>query len=80
MTTIRTHGDSEELLHPGDAAAMLKVAVRSLARMAERGDIDSITLPSGHRRYYRAQIAALAAGEAVDTADHSPAEPKRAAS
>lgn len=62
MTTNRNHYDSGELIHPGEAAAMLKVAVRSLARMAERGDIESITLPSGHRRYHREEIAALAAG------------------
>lgn len=65
MTTIRNHSDSEELLHPGEAAGMLKVAVRSVARMAERGDIDSVTLPSGHRRYYRAEIEAIVSGEAT---------------
>ncbi|MGW9002231.1 hypothetical protein [Brevibacterium casei] len=47
--------------------------------MAERGDVESISLPSGHRRYYRAEIEALAAGE-VPGADHSPAAPKSVAS
>lgn len=73
MTTERTQNVTLDLIHPGEAAAMLKVAVRSLARMAERGDIESITLPSGHRRYHREEIQALATGT------HSPAS-KRVAS
>lgn len=62
MTTKRNQIDAEELLTPGEAAAELGVAVRSLARIADRGDIGSVKLPSGHRRYRREDIEALTAG------------------
>lgn len=51
---------------PGEAAESLYVTTKTLGRMAERGDIRAITLPSGHRRYSRDDVEALAAG-------HSPA-------
>jgi predicted site-specific integrase-resolvase len=39
-----------------------RVAPRSLARMADRGEISAIRLPSGRRRYRREEIEEIAAG------------------
>ena len=66
-----------ELMTPGEAAQRLGVAVRSLARMAQRGDLRSIQLPSGHRRYSADEINALAAG-ATPPADSSARDRKAA--
>ncbi|UGS27617.1 hypothetical protein K8F61_05355 [Microbacterium resistens] len=39
------------------AAERLYVSVKTLGRMADRGEIAFIKLPSGHRRYDMASIA-----------------------
>lgn len=58
-TTDREHLPSEALLTPGEAARKLHVATRTLQRMALRGDVAAVTLPSGHRRYVLADIEAI---------------------
>jgi predicted site-specific integrase-resolvase len=45
---------------PGVAARKLHVTTKTLQRMAARGDIAAIILPSGHRRYRAADVDALA--------------------
>ena len=65
--TNQTTQDSEAYIAPGDAARIAFVTTKTLGRMAERGDIRSFTLPSGHRRYSREDVEALAADE-----HHSP--------
>lgn len=45
---------------PRVAAALLGVTTRTIDRMAKRGDLHPVTLPSGHRRYLRSEIEALA--------------------
>lgn len=80
VMTKRINQIAGDYITPGEAAERLYVTPKTLIRMAERGDIRSFTLPSGHRRYLREDIEALAVGETPVTADHSPAVPKRAAS
>jgi excisionase family DNA binding protein len=59
--------DRSEWITPGDAAKMLGISTRTLARMAERHDITPVTLPSKHRRYRRTDIERL-----LQVADRSP--------
>ena len=59
----RTEPTAGELLMPSEAAAMLGVTVRSLARYADRGQVEFIR-PGGHRRYLRADIERIKAGAA----------------
>ena len=44
---------------PGVAARLLHVDPRTLQRMAERGEIEAVKLPSGHRRYSLESINAI---------------------
>ena len=48
-----------ELLSPGSAAALLGVSIDTLAKWADGGQLAAIRLPSGHRRYRRADIERL---------------------
>ncbi|TDW64772.1 helix-turn-helix protein [Curtobacterium sp. PhB25] len=47
-------------LMPGEAAQLLHVSTKTLTRMADRGVVAAVTLPSGHRRYFRSSIDSLA--------------------
>lgn len=47
-------------LKPGEAAALLGVTPKTMARLVARGDVRAVTLPSGHRRYSRADVEKLA--------------------
>ena len=49
------------LYTPGEAAQVLHVTTRTLQRMALRGDIAAIMLPSGHRRYKQYDIETIRA-------------------
>ena len=53
------------LLKPREVAALFRVSVRTLARYADNGDLPVITLPSGHRRYRRADVERVLAGTAA---------------
>ena len=46
---------------PGEASQLTRLHPRTLARLADAGKIGSYQLPSGHRRYRRADIYALVA-------------------
>jgi len=52
--------DSGATLKPGEAARTLGITTTTLASLAERGYVRAIKLPSGHRRYVRSDIEALA--------------------
>lgn len=52
------------MLTPREAAQILGVSGRTLSRMVGRGDIEARRLPSGHRRFVRAEVEALIALEA----------------
>lgn len=56
----KTEGDRDDYMTPGEASADLGVTPTTLLRMAARGDVVAIVLPSGHRRYLRASIEAIA--------------------
>ena len=64
--TERTTDPEAAFLRPGEAARRLRVHPRTLTRMAERGDLHSMTLPSGHRRYSEADVEALANPQPVN--------------
>lgn len=55
MTKITESGLSDRLM-PGEAARMLGVSTKTLATMT---GLNPIILPSGHRRYIRAEVIAL---------------------
>lgn len=60
-----SHEDATEaspLLKPRELAAIFRVSVRTLARYADKGDLPVVTLPSGHRRYRRADVERVLAG------------------
>ena len=48
-----------DLLTPGQAAAIAHVTPRTIHRYGSAGRLSFITLPSGHRRYARADVEAL---------------------
>ncbi|SBW17954.1 hypothetical protein FDG2_0446 [Candidatus Protofrankia californiensis] len=59
-------GDSG-LMTPAETRKALRVGATTLARWARRGDIPSVELPGGHRRYRRTDIAVILAGSTSTT-------------
>lgn len=60
MQTNKPEPVEEPDLMPGEAARKLHVSTKTLTRMADRGIVAAVTLPSGHRRYFRSSIDGLA--------------------
>lgn len=58
-----TDTEADDYIFPRVASKMLHVDPRTLQRMAERGEIVAIKLPSGHRRYLRESIEAIRDGK-----------------
>lgn len=56
--------EDSELLTPSETQKALRVGATTLARWARNGDIPSVELPGGHRRYRRSTIDAILAGPA----------------
>lgn len=56
----------DEWVSPWDASKALGVSQRTVARLADRGDIRFIRTPGGHRRYAAAGIEAILAREPWD--------------
>jgi excisionase family DNA binding protein len=56
---IRNRDASEDLLTTADAAAELGISIRTLYRYEARGVISAVRLPSGHRRFRRADLASV---------------------
>lgn len=52
----RTIEDASEYMSPGEAGALLHVHTRTISRMADRGEIRTIRVGSGHRRYKREDV------------------------
>lgn len=50
--------DGAELLSAKEAAELIGVSTRTLARYVEAGKVPFTTLPSGHRRYRVADLLA----------------------
>jgi len=67
--TQRTNQDEAALISPREAALISGVVTRTLARLADRGDLTRVT-PTGsrHRRYLRAEIEALTTPSQATTA------------
>lgn len=59
MTQRPTHDGADDLLLPGEAAAIAGVTPRTIHRYGSAGRITFVTLPSGHRRYHRGPVEAL---------------------
>lgn len=53
-------------ISPWDASKALGISQRTVARLADRGDIRAIRPTGGHRRYYAPDIEAIIAGEPWD--------------
>ena len=49
----------DDLLSPAQVAKAFSVEVKTVTRWAKSGKLPSIRTPGGHRRYRRADIAAL---------------------
>ncbi|WP_239312772.1 helix-turn-helix domain-containing protein [Frankia sp. Cj3] len=62
MPTVLPAGETDELMTPVEVAKALRIGVVSLARWARTGRIDSVELPSGHRRYRRSVVEAILRG------------------
>lgn len=67
--TERTTLDAENWISPAEAAAILGVTTKTVARFADAGKIRSIR-PGSHRRYLGEDVAALV----TQDADWSPAQ------
>ena len=55
----------EQLLRPGQVAALFQVSRRTVADWARAGTIDAIITPGGHRRFRATQVRALLAAQMV---------------
>ena len=66
--TDRIEASESEYLSPAEAATATRLHSRTLARMADRGQLEAFYLPSGHRRYLRSDIARLLATRAEQVA------------
>jgi excisionase family DNA binding protein len=55
----QTEESADDLLKPGEVAALLRVSLDTVRRYGDAGDLPCITLPGGHRRYRRADVDAL---------------------
>jgi DNA-binding XRE family transcriptional regulator len=56
------------LMTPGEAADALGVDPRTVMRWEAAGDLDSVRLPSGVRRYFRTQVEAIMRGSPLTPA------------
>lgn len=61
--------EASELMTPSETQKALRVGATTLARWARNGDIPSVELPGGHRRYWRTDIDAILAGSTATTSD-----------
>ena len=48
-----------KLLTSSEASEMLRVSKRTLYNMCKKGKLKYVRLPSGHKRYFRAEIEAI---------------------
>jgi len=58
-------GTKSDLIPIGEAAELLNVSVYTLRRWDAKGRLAPIRLPSGQRRYRRADVEAVARGDAA---------------
>jgi len=60
-TTEVRADDAEQLLTPGEVAALFRVDPKTVTRWASAGRIGSIRTPGGHRRFRETEVRALLA-------------------
>lgn len=68
MTNTQVSNEASDAMLPSEAAGAIHVTTKTLQRMADRGEIRAIRLPSGHRRYNRDDI------ERIRSSQDEPAE------
>lgn len=51
--------ETEGFLRPGEVAALFRVTVRTLCNWERKGFLVPVRLPSGRKRYRRADVEAL---------------------
>ena len=65
MTATTTHqprqNGQEQLLTPGEVAALFRVDPKTVTRWATAGRIGSIRTPGGHRRFRESEVRTLLA-------------------
>jgi len=57
-----------ELLTPGEVAGLFRVDPRTVTRWEKQGKLQAIKTPGGTRRFFRAEIDALLAGQPLTDA------------
>jgi len=55
----------EDLLRPGQVAALFQVSRRTISDWARAGKLDAILTPGGHRRFRATQVRALLESQMV---------------
>ena len=55
----------EQLLRPGQVAALFQVSRRTISDWARAGKLDAIVTPGGHRRFRATQVRALLESQMV---------------
>ena len=56
----------EQLLRPGQVAALFQVSRRTIGDWARAGKLDSIVTPGGHRRFRARQVRELLESQKVE--------------
>lgn len=57
MTTRAEHSDpTKALLTPGDVAKLFRVDPKTVTRWANKGKLNSIVTPGGHRRFRKSEV------------------------
>jgi excisionase family DNA binding protein len=56
----------EQLLRPGQVAALFQVSRRTISDWARAGKLDAIITPGGHRRFRATQVRALLEAQMVE--------------
>jgi len=56
----------EQLLRPGQVAALFQVSRRTISDWARAGKLDAIITPGGHRRFRATQVRALLESQMVE--------------
>lgn len=56
---------NDRLLTPGEVADLFRVDPKTVTRWANKGKIESVTTPGGHKRFWRSVVYKLLDGEGV---------------
>jgi excisionase family DNA binding protein len=56
---VRTSEEQEQLLTPGEVAALFRVDPKTVTRWAKAGKLTAIRTLGGHRRYHSSEVHRL---------------------